>query len=123
MRQSILALVAVLVLVPGASLACASFGKDESAIDKVQSSWLPAEVAMDHSRYADALRHLEWTYAFVPAIKQPLLRKCVAEGSQQRISMAKAGDEYLSLKPGDYLGAKLAAEKVWRTFPTMHNCP
>ncbi len=123
MRRSILALVALAVLIPDSSLACASFGKDESAVEKVQSSWLPADLAMDHYRYSEALQHLESTYIFVPAIKQPLLRKCVAEGSEQRMSMAKAGDKYISANPGDYSGAKLAAEKAWRAFPSIHNCP
>jgi hypothetical protein len=78
---------------------------------------------MERYQYAEALRHLESTYIFVPAIKQPFIRTCVADGAQIRIVSARAGATYISAHPGDTAGAKLAADKAWRAFPIMHNCP
>lgn len=78
---------------------------------------------MSHYRYAEALKHLDSTYGYLSAIENPFTRKCVAESAQLRITSAKAGGAYMSGHSGDYSGAKDAADKAWRTFPIMHNCP
>ena len=78
---------------------------------------------MNQYRFAEALQHLDSTYGYLLAIKDPFTRKCVAEGAQLRITSAKAGVAYLSGHSGDYSGAKDATDKAWQTFPMMHNCP
>jgi len=124
LRQIIVvfALATASVLSSIASPACTKFGRDDTPVEKVQSSWAPADAAMSHYRYAEALQHLNSTYGFLAAIKDPFTRQCVADGALQRISIARAGEQFLLNHPGDDRGAKLAADQAQRVFPMMHNC-
>jgi hypothetical protein len=119
----ILALTSLLPTVPTVGLACVIFGADQSAVDRVQSSWGPAEAAMRKGSYSQALDELRSTAQYLPTIHNPNTRRCVGEGANIRITSASAGQKYLATHPGDLAGAKVAADAAWRAFPMSHNCP
>jgi hypothetical protein len=108
---------------PAASYACGNFGADRAAVDKVQSSWGPAEAAAAHADYARALELLEATKQYLPSIQNVDTRRCVGEGADLRIASATAGKSYLSKHPGDASGARSAYHAAWMAFPLSHNCP
>ncbi len=115
------ALMALSVTVP--VFACVQFGADQRAVERVQSSWAPAEQAMQAGEYAKALKELRATSALLPAIRKPFTRNCVAGGANNRIASAIAGQSFLVRHPNDHGGAKAAADRAWRSFPMSHNCP
>jgi hypothetical protein len=112
-----------LLLAPVGASACVSFGADTKAVDKVQSSWDPAERLTSSGDYATAVKELEATARFLPSIKNAFIRGCVAGGSNIRIVSAKAGESYLSAHAGDLAGAKHAADVAWKSYPQRHDCP
>ncbi len=107
-----------------AALACkSSFGADEPAVLKVQSSWYPAEQAMDRGHYAEALKMVRSTERFLSTISDKRVRKCVAEGAQMRIVEAIAGAAYLKKHNRNFSGARLASQKAWRALVFTDVCP
>lgn len=108
---------------PAAAIACGHFGADQDAVDKVQSSWGPAETAAGRSDYAKALKLLDGTRPYVSSIHDANTRRCVGEGADIRISSARAGEAYIAAHPGDKDGAKAAYNKAWTAFPLQGNCP
>jgi len=97
--RCILAFALAALLFPSVAPACGSFGRDDSAVGKVQSSWGPAERLMAHGEYAKALKELQATAQFLPSIHDASTRACVAEGANIRIVAARAGAAYLSQHP------------------------
>lgn len=114
---------AAFVLAPATAIACTSFGADHAAVERVQSSWAPAEHLMAQHRYTAALAMLSDTEKFLPRIHDAFVRGCVGEGAGVRIASAKAGNAYLSSHPRDVAGAQLAARRAWTSYPMGHNCP
>jgi hypothetical protein len=116
-------LVLIFAVFPCAASACVSFGKDQTAVDRVQSSWLPAARLEAVGDYAKALAELKATALFLPAIHNSFTRGCVAGGVNIREAEASAGATYLVQNPGDFAGAKTAAHVAWYHFPLRHDCP
>ncbi len=85
---------AMALSVPVAAFAYVQFGADQPAVDKVQSSWAPAERAMQSGAYAKALKELRATSALLPSIHNAFTRSCVAEGANIRIVSATAGQSF-----------------------------
>lgn len=108
---------------PKGTLACDSFGPNEGAVDKVQSSWGPAEDLIAKHDYSRALAELEATERYLPLIHDAFIRKCVAQGANLRLVSARAGAAYELRHPKDVTGATSAAHRAWVTFPMSHNCP
>lgn len=115
-------ILALTSLLPTVGLACVTFGADQSAVDRVQSSWGPAEAAIKKGSYSKALDELRSTAQYLPTIHDPNTRRCVGEGANIRITSASAGQKYLVAHPGDLAGARVAADAAWRAFPMSHNC-
>ena len=60
----------IVLFTPNGAVACkSSFGADGVAILKVQSSWSPAEHAMDRGLYGQALKMVRSTGRFLSAIR------------------------------------------------------
>jgi hypothetical protein len=125
MNSKTFATVALVSVALGAApaIGCVSFGADQPAIDKVQSSWGPAEDEMDSGQYAAAVKELRSTLPFLSLIRDPFIRNCVADGANIRIIAASAGADYLVQSPYDKRGAKAAADRAWKAYPMRHNCP
>jgi hypothetical protein len=113
----------LLALYPASGRACAHFGADTKAIDRVQSSWNTVAQDAAPRNYAREVALLESTARFLPEIHNAFIRGCVAEGANIRIASSKAGAQYLATHPRDTAGAKVAAERAWRNFPMRHDCP
>lgn len=109
--------------VPVAALACLDFGPDQPAINKVQSSWGPAEHLMAMGDYAQAVERLRATTQFLTSIQSAFIRGCVAEGANSRLAEANGGAVYLSMHAGDLTDATAAAQRALTNYPTRHDCP
>jgi hypothetical protein len=121
--RSLLIAVLTAVLADGAASACATFGADQPAVDKVQQTWGSAEDDMKDGKYGEALKELRASETYLTAIRDVRTRNCVADGANVRIAAASAGEAYLSAHPGDFNGAKTAAHRAWQAYPIAHNCP
>ncbi len=121
---STLSLVFVLIATQTATADCeAVFGSDRTAVEAVQRSWGPAELAMRAGEYDRARAMLEKSAAFLPSITDAFTRACVAGGADIRINEAIVGQNFLRVHPKDIAGARAAADQAWKSFPTAHNCP
>ena len=108
----------------GTASACGpDYGTDNTAVQRVQSSWPPAENYLRNGHYARALARLRATSAYAPGIHDALTRRCINEGANMRIASATAGQMFLSAHPGNYAGAHAAATRAWRNYPLSGLCP
>jgi len=105
-------------LTPAAALACGCElpDSDGAAVAKVQSSWAAGYQLTQAGEYVRALNVLRATSPYLRRIRDNGARKCVANGAENLIASAAAGQAYLVAHPGDLGGAKAAASSAWHIF-------
>jgi hypothetical protein len=89
---------------------------DNAAIAKVQSSWAVGYQLTQAGEYVRALNALRATYPFIRRIRDDSARTCVANGADNLIGSAAAGNAYLVAHLGDLHGARGAAASAWHVF-------
>jgi len=111
-------MVAAFALMPVAALACGCelLDGDGAAIGKVQSSWAAGYQLTQAGEYVRALNVLRATSVYRRRVRDDGARKCVANGADNLIAAAAAGQAYLVVHPGDLRGAKAAATSAWHVF-------
>ncbi len=122
-RTFAFAIIAAAVLIASNSALACKGELEAPAVARVQSSWGPAEVAMQSGDYQGALRRVRSTLKYLPLIGDRKIRKCVAEGAYSRIAEATAASAFLKKHPGDRAGAAAAVRRTAQAYPFTGNCP